>query len=289
MSKRMTAVVPAILVVLLVAALSTSRSSFAQRVADDCISKPSSAPPQGRHWYYRVDRIAQRQCWYLGPQGARVQAGARQDELTVRLPLPRPLAQAPVTTEVGAGKNDTTVNFARRWTGFPGPLGSTSDGDSEEQAITNLQGDMPLVWPVLAPVGLAASRPQAEYTVGSEHMFAIFAGALAFAAVMARSVLKRPGARAAAQALRQREQIPLARVNRPATARQAEAMRESAGAARRSYVPGRPGSSRHDADESFLPRQAGSPRPSRPTTSRGRGLELKQTVADRRGFAGGLS
>src|SRR5437016_5618615 len=144
MSKRMTAVVPAILVVLLVAALSTSRSSFAQRVADDCISKPSSAPPQGRHWYYRVDRIAQRQCWYLGPQGARVQAGARQDELTVRLPLPRPLAQAPAIapTEVGTGSNDTAANFARRWTGFPEPLASTSDGDTEERAITILQGGM---------------------------------------------------------------------------------------------------------------------------------------------------
>jgi len=33
--------------------------------ADDCIAAPNSSAPVGSHWYYRVDRVSQRKCWYL--------------------------------------------------------------------------------------------------------------------------------------------------------------------------------------------------------------------------------
>jgi len=42
------------------------------RAADDCLSTPNSQPPQGSHWYYRVDGATQRHCWYLGPEGQKV-------------------------------------------------------------------------------------------------------------------------------------------------------------------------------------------------------------------------
>jgi len=40
-----------------------------------CTLKPSRPAPEGRHWYYMLDR-AKRQCWYLGPSGLAVQASA---------------------------------------------------------------------------------------------------------------------------------------------------------------------------------------------------------------------
>jgi hypothetical protein len=43
------------------------------RATDDCIEAPNSQPPQGSHWYYRTDRVNQRKCWYLGPEGKKVQ------------------------------------------------------------------------------------------------------------------------------------------------------------------------------------------------------------------------
>jgi hypothetical protein len=169
MPKRMTVFVPAILVFLPAAVLLTARTSFAQHAADDCITKPSSAPPQGSHWYFRVDRMVHRQCWYLGPGGAKVRADARQAESPMRLPPPRPIS--PPTAEslagatntratpaqITAGKNDADTNFIMRW---PGPsLGTmTSEPASmsnsaamsyaEERTTTNAPDDMPLIWPV---------------------------------------------------------------------------------------------------------------------------------------------
>src|ERR1700674_2455233 len=40
--------------------------------ADDCLVAPNSAPPQGSHWYYRLDRPTQRKCWYVGPEGREI-------------------------------------------------------------------------------------------------------------------------------------------------------------------------------------------------------------------------
>jgi len=32
---------------------------------DECLAKPKDGTPSGQHWYYRIDRITKRQCWYL--------------------------------------------------------------------------------------------------------------------------------------------------------------------------------------------------------------------------------
>ncbi len=32
---------------------------------DNCVSAPGAAAPAGQHWYYRIDRVKQRKCWYL--------------------------------------------------------------------------------------------------------------------------------------------------------------------------------------------------------------------------------
>jgi hypothetical protein len=36
-----------------------------QAAADGCLSTPQGATPSGSHWYYRIDRVTKRQCWYL--------------------------------------------------------------------------------------------------------------------------------------------------------------------------------------------------------------------------------
>ena len=33
--------------------------------ADSCLTAPKGATPAGSHWYYRIDRVTKRQCWYL--------------------------------------------------------------------------------------------------------------------------------------------------------------------------------------------------------------------------------
>jgi hypothetical protein len=36
-----------------------------QTAADGCLTTPKGATPAGSHWYYRLDRVTKRQCWYL--------------------------------------------------------------------------------------------------------------------------------------------------------------------------------------------------------------------------------
>jgi hypothetical protein len=33
--------------------------------APECLTEPNRDPPQGSHWFYRVDRATDRRCWYL--------------------------------------------------------------------------------------------------------------------------------------------------------------------------------------------------------------------------------
>ena len=45
------------------------------RAADDCLSGPKGATPEGSHWYYRVDHATKRHCWYLRAEGEKAFAG----------------------------------------------------------------------------------------------------------------------------------------------------------------------------------------------------------------------
>jgi hypothetical protein len=47
--------------------LSTAAEAATQapQAADSCLAAPKGATPAGSHWYYRIDRVTKRQCWYM--------------------------------------------------------------------------------------------------------------------------------------------------------------------------------------------------------------------------------
>jgi hypothetical protein len=45
--------------------------------APECLAKPDRTAAPGSHWYYRIDRATQRQCWYLKQLDARAPAPAQ--------------------------------------------------------------------------------------------------------------------------------------------------------------------------------------------------------------------
>ena len=47
------------------AAAAEAATPATQAAADSCLSAPKGAMPSGSHWYYRIDRVTKRQCWYL--------------------------------------------------------------------------------------------------------------------------------------------------------------------------------------------------------------------------------
>jgi hypothetical protein len=55
--------VPAISAGMMVAALALEANTAVAAV--ECITEPNREPPEGSHWYYRVDRATDRKCWYL--------------------------------------------------------------------------------------------------------------------------------------------------------------------------------------------------------------------------------
>jgi hypothetical protein len=71
--------------VLLVLFAAASQPQDAAHAATSCRAAPTTAPPQGSHWYYRVDRASGRKCWYLGAKGQKTRQAAPQ----ANLPTPR--------------------------------------------------------------------------------------------------------------------------------------------------------------------------------------------------------
>jgi hypothetical protein len=66
--------------------------------ADDCLSAPNSAAPQGSHWYYRLDHATKRKCWYvraLGPPAQHAAAPAAMGPATSLHSTPAPSAPNP--------------------------------------------------------------------------------------------------------------------------------------------------------------------------------------------------
>jgi hypothetical protein len=79
--------------------------------AAECLTEPNREPPEGSHWFYRVDRATDRRCWYLRawtppaspapaaelPRAtARSPAGQAMQHSRPPLGEPAPAARAPV-------------------------------------------------------------------------------------------------------------------------------------------------------------------------------------------------
>jgi hypothetical protein len=84
--------------VLTVTPLSTI-SHNAARAADECLSGPKDHTPQGSHWYYRIDRVTKRQCWYLREEGENLSHGAPAAPPEATKPV-APRAEAPTQRSI---------------------------------------------------------------------------------------------------------------------------------------------------------------------------------------------
>jgi hypothetical protein len=66
------------------------------QAAAECLAAPNATTPQGRHWYYRLDRAAGRKCWYVAAQGRKsVRAAARARSASVRATTVPPVSTRP--------------------------------------------------------------------------------------------------------------------------------------------------------------------------------------------------
>jgi len=56
--------------------ITASHSAPAPDEAEKCLAGPKGTPPQGGHWYYRVERGTKRHCWYIGDEKEKVARAA---------------------------------------------------------------------------------------------------------------------------------------------------------------------------------------------------------------------
>jgi hypothetical protein len=114
MSKRIGSVPAALVAMMLVpamlGALGSMAFSVAARSADNCLTEPNRDPPDGRHWYYRVDQANNRRCWHLGEAGLVVQRSV--PETASQAPAAPP---APRETGISRAQRDALFQDFIRW------------------------------------------------------------------------------------------------------------------------------------------------------------------------------
>src|SRR5258708_30406207 len=57
--------------------------NWAAWAAGECISKPDQEVNQAGHWYYYVDRVQHRRCWFFEPSKATVRPSSSADRVAV--------------------------------------------------------------------------------------------------------------------------------------------------------------------------------------------------------------
>src|SRR3954466_6846649 len=97
-----------------IAGLTLTAVSTVAVKADDCLTAPGGQPASGAHWRFRIDRMTNRQCWYVrsDDQQAAAPAASSVKPLapSTRVALPRSVANA--RAEITPGASNIQLNGA---------------------------------------------------------------------------------------------------------------------------------------------------------------------------------
>ena len=177
MPKRMTVFASATLAVLACALVLSVNSSSGQPAADNCLAKPNAASPQGSHWYYRVDKVGNRRCWYLGPKDAKPRQAWSPKPQPALNPQPKPAPQLMATAS--AATPEQLVARAADASATSSALPASAIDGAGEYAAMHPEDDMPLTLPVLTATDLDAAEGLLGWSPKSEPRFVYVAAALA--------------------------------------------------------------------------------------------------------------
>jgi hypothetical protein len=189
MPKRITCV-PAMLAMVFIAL--TIRAGGAESAGNDCVAKPNFAAPEGSHWYYRVDRTANRRCWFLGPEGLKVRRAESPKRLLSSTSTPQLNSdtRAEATASESVANASTSPSLSKGLSGREPP--STND-DADEHTTDNMSLNFAATagvsadaataeQPLEVTLGVRAAAPapaeDASISVWLEQMLATGAGVL---------------------------------------------------------------------------------------------------------------
>jgi hypothetical protein len=235
MSNRTAKFVSALFASVLAGAPLGTLSQGAAHAAEECLSAPKGASPEGKHWFYRIDHATKRHCWYLGQRDKHSQTATRSSrseksaaakaESSSRRSIADAHAELPATTRIEpANPSDTPIRAApadqmvvaenTRAMAAPGPdtqgsvvasrwpdLPAASAAMSPPPGMTNLAANQASSSEAAAPAAVAAvpvaaaGSPRQTAPGSIPMLLAVIAGALALAGIIASIVFKFGGAR----------------------------------------------------------------------------------------------
>jgi hypothetical protein len=197
-------------------------SHGATPAADDCLSAPKDAAPNGSHWYYRIDHATKRHCWYLkgeklsqsaaGNSSPSAKPASPTAETTTQRSIADAHAELPTQTSIEAPKRsdglapaiaaDATIatpaaetqrsDVASRWPEQSGTSSSTVPPSTATNSGAAAPSD-PDATPSAAPaaITLAAAEPSPEKQPGSlQTLLLVILGALALAGLIGSAVFR---------------------------------------------------------------------------------------------------
>jgi hypothetical protein len=124
MPNRTAKYVSAIFAGLLAGAALATMSYGTADAADDCLSGPKGETPEGSHWYYRIDRVTKRHCWYLREE---VEKLAQVAPPKPSAPRPSPKADATIQRSVADARAELSAQI---------PFEQPKRGDEPAMAVS---------------------------------------------------------------------------------------------------------------------------------------------------------
>jgi hypothetical protein len=233
MPSRTAKIVAAVVASFLAGAAFTILSHSPAGAADECLSAPNDQAPQGSHWYYRLDRATNRQCWYLKDQSEKASQQAAQPSQQAAQPdpwqsarQPSPKAETAPRRPASEARAELTprINVEQPNQAGPTPARSSGaavnaiDGDTkapvagtQPSSVADAATDVTAASPAQPSPSLNASRfspadqpPETTPTHSVQNLLAAILGALALAGVMGRVIFKFVGTRPARRRGRRR-------------------------------------------------------------------------------------
>jgi hypothetical protein len=233
MSNRAARIASAVFAAVLTGAPVTAILHAKADAAEGCRTEAGDQTPEGKHWYYRMERPGNRQCWYLRDEGERraqprseksvepkAETPAPQRSLAdarAELPWPQPrveqdttsVARAPqaMPTDVANAPSEQRPNvlesttrgslFGTRW---PDPSAANSTPGPQPAAsevVADAQADQATTpTQAIAPAAPAAADAAPAKPTGSlQTLLMVIAGALALAGLTGSAIFRLGSAR----------------------------------------------------------------------------------------------
>jgi hypothetical protein len=140
MRNRIGSATPKELTVVYAIAMVIVLTNGSARAGDDCLAAPNLDPPHGSHWYYRLDSVRQRHCWFLGAEGRKVRVEPEVQSTA------KPAA--PIRTETAG---DRLTAFAQAEPPLPPPRPAVAPGAFAQARVEGIEPGAPQGASAIAP------------------------------------------------------------------------------------------------------------------------------------------